>query len=273
MGKKPTDRGDAQMAPWLDDDEFGWKARIGLVTPSRGWTPEYEWPRLLPRGVCYFVTRIPLKATTPEELEKMGEYAIGAAELLRSAEVDVLSYGCTVESICKGIDYDRELTKTLSKAANAPAKTMTGGVIDALNAFGTKKLAVVTPYIEEINRLEAEFMEGLGFEVVYEKGLGISDTIELARVPLSTVRDMVMEAHRTAPDADVIFISCGNLRTIEIIPELEAATGKPVTSSNQALVWASLRLAGIDEPVLGYGSLLEKLGPANGTMPLERGDA
>jgi maleate isomerase len=240
---------DPTLAAWLHDDDFGWKARIGLITPSRGWTPEYEWPRLLPRGVCYFVTRMPLKATTPEELAKMGEHAIEAAELLATAEVDAIAYGCTVETVLQGIDYDRALTRELTEVTGAPAKTMTGAVLEALNAFGARKLAVVTPYIEEINQRETEFLEGLGYDVVYEKGLGIADTIELAKVPLATVHDMATAALSAAPDADALFISCGNLRTIEIIAQLEAATGK---------------LAGVTEPIFGYGSLLERPGGAEG---------
>ena len=61
-------------AEWLKDSDFGWRARLGLMHPSRGWTPEHEWPRMLPRGVSYLVARIMMRATTLEEVEKMGAY-------------------------------------------------------------------------------------------------------------------------------------------------------------------------------------------------------
>ena len=243
---------------WLMDSDFGWRARLGLVHPSRGWTPDHEWPRMLPRGVSFLVTRMPLKATTPEELLKMGEHAIEAAQLLASASVDLICYGCTVETVLQGIEYDRRLTDELREATGIPAKTMAGGIVEALREFGVRKLAMVTPYIEEINNREKIFMESLGFEVVYEKGLGISETIEIAKVPPATVYRLGREAISKAPDADILLISCGNLRTIEVLSVLEGDTGKPTISSNQALLWAALRAAGVNDPIYGFGSLLER---------------
>jgi maleate cis-trans isomerase len=240
------------------DNDFGWKARLGLITPSKGWTVEHEWPRLLPRGVSYLVTRIPLKATTPEELLKMGEHAIEGARLLASSNVNILCYGCTIETILKGLEYDKTLAEELQKVAGVPAKTMAGGVVDALRELNARKIAVVTPYVEEINRLEKTFFEKIGFEVVYEKGLGISETLEIGKISPSEVYRLGREALSKAPQADILFLSCGNLRTIEILSALETDTGKPVISSNQALLWSALRVAGVKEPIIGYGSLLER---------------
>jgi maleate isomerase len=243
---------------WLMDSEFGWKARLGLITPSKGWTVEHEWPRMLPRGVSYLVTRVPLKATTPEELLKMGEHAIEGAKLLASSNVDLLCYGCTIETILKGLDYDKTLTEELHKATGIPAKTMAGGVVEALRELKVRKLAVVTPYVEEINQLEKAFLEKIGFEVVYEKGLGITQTLDIGAISPAAVYRLGREALSKAPQADILFLSCGNLRTIEILSALEKDTGKPVISSNQALLWSALRMTRVSEPILGYGSLLER---------------
>jgi maleate isomerase len=248
----------ARCPGWLMDNEFGWKARLGLVTPSRGWTVEHEWPRMLPRGVSYLVARIPLQATTREELLKMGEHAIEGAKLLASASVDLICYGCTIETILKGMDYDKTLTEDLRKAAGVPAKTMAGAVVDALHEFKVRKVAVVTPYVEEINKLERAFIESIGFDVVYEKGLGIADTVEIAKISPATVYRLGREGLSKAPQADILFLSCGNLRTIEILSILEKDTGKPVISSNQAMLWSALQMVGVNEPIYGYGSLLER---------------
>ena len=117
------------------------------------------------------VTRMPLKATTAEELAKMGGYALEAADMLASADVDVICYGCTVETILQGLEYDRTVEKRLSAATGRPARTMTGAVMEAFRALGTRKLALVTPYIDEINEHELTFMRSIGLEVVYMKGL------------------------------------------------------------------------------------------------------
>jgi maleate isomerase len=252
-------KGELNSGPaWLMDSDFGWRARLGLVHPSRGWTPDHEWPRMLPRGVSFLVTRMPLKATTPEELLKMGEHAIEAALLLASASVDLICYGCTVETVLQGIEYDKKLTEELREATGIPAKTMAGGVVEALREFKARKLAIVTPYIEEINKREKIFMESIGFEVVYEKGLGISDTIEIAKISPGTVYRLGREAIAKAPEADMLFLSCGNMRTIEVLSALEKDTGRPVISSNQALLWAALKAVGVNDPIYGFGSLLER---------------
>jgi maleate isomerase len=243
---------------WLTDSEFGWKARLGLITPSRGWTVEHEWPRMLPKGVSYLVARMPLKSTTPEELLRMGEHAIDGAKLLASASVDLICYGCTVETVLQGIEYDKRLTDDLQKATGVPAKTMAGAVVEALRELKAQKLVIVTPYIEEINKREKAFMENIGFEVVYEKGLGISETIEIAKISPMEVYRLGREALTKATQADLLFISCGNLRTIEILSTLEKDTGKPAISSNQALLWSALRMVGVNEPIYGFGSLLER---------------
>jgi maleate isomerase len=101
-------------------------------------------------------------------------------------------------------------------------------------------------------------MESIGFKVVYEKGLGISETIEIAKISPMEVYRLGREALTKAPQADLLFISCGNLRTIEILSALEKDTGKPVISSNQALLWSALRMVGVNESIYGFGSLLEK---------------
>lgn len=248
----------ARSPEWLDDVDFGWRARLGLITPSRGWTPEHEWPRMLPKGVSYMVARMPLKATTPEELKKMGSYALDAADMLASADVDVICYGCTVETILQGVDYDRAVQKKLATATGKAAQTMTGAVMQAMRSFNTRRLALVTPYLDVINQREIAFMQSIGLEVVYERGLGISDTVEIAKIEPARVYELGKEALATAPNADILFISCGNLRTIEAIPALEKELGKPVISSNQALLWSSLRLAGVNDPIYGFGSLLER---------------
>jgi maleate cis-trans isomerase len=243
---------------WLEDANFGWRAKIGLITPSRGWTPEHEWPRLLPTGVSYFVSRMLMRATTPSELDSMSTYAFDAAETLASAEVDVICYGCTAQTFLHGLEYDQALEHKLSEATQRPCKTMAGAVIEALNGVDCKRLAIVTPYIKEINERQVSFFESAGFDVVYEKGLGISEPTSIAALTPESVIALGKEAHERAPSADALLISCGNLRTVEAIPELEDAIGKPVISSNVAMVWSALRLAGVHEPVQNRGSLLSR---------------
>jgi len=249
---------ETRNAEWLMDSDFGWRARLGLMHPSRGWTPEHEWPRMLPRGVSYLVTRIMMRGTTLEEVEKMGAYELDAARALATADVDLICYNCTIGSMLKGAGYDKTLAANFQKATGVPTKTMTTAVMEALNEFGARRLVVATPYAPELNKLEKTFLEDNGFEVMYEKGLGITDTVQIAKVTPTAVYRFGKEVFSKAPEADILFLSCGNLRTIEVLSVLEKDLGKPVISSNQALLWSSLRAVGVKEPIYGFGSLMER---------------
>jgi maleate isomerase len=249
---------EGRNAEWLRDSDFGWRARLGLMHPSRGWTPEHEWPRMLPRGVSYLVARIMMFASTLEGVEKMAEYELEAAKSLATANIDLICYGCTIGSMLKGAGYDKTLAANFQKATGVPTKTMTTAVIEAFHELNVRRIVVATPYVAEINKLEKAFLESNGFEVIYEKGLGITDTIETAKLSPAVVYRFGKEVFSKAPEADILFLSCGNLRTIEVLSVLEKDLGKPVISSNQALLWSALREVGVKESIHGFGSLLER---------------
>lgn len=243
---------------WVTDGDFGWRGRIGLITPSRGWTIDHEWPRMLPKGVSCLTTRILLKQTTPDAMEEMGRYAIEAAKLLATAEVDVIAYGCTIETMLKGMHYDRELTGTIKGKTGIQAVTMAGAVVDAIKTLGAQKIAVASPYIEEINAREKATLEEVGIKVLYEEGLNITDTVGIARIPPGEIYRFAKRVHAKSARPELLFLSCGNLRTIEILETLERDLGIPVISSNQAMLWSALKAMRVQESIVGYGSLFSK---------------
>jgi maleate isomerase len=115
---------------------------------------------------------------------------------------------------------------------------------------------VATPYIKELNTLEKNFLEAHGFDVLQIRGLSLVRNLDIGKELPSTAYRLAHEVFKT--EADAIFISCTNLRTIEIIKALEADLGRPVVTSNQASMWKSLRTGGIREKIPGYGLLLEE---------------
>jgi len=123
-----------------------------------------------------------------------------------------------------------------------------------LRALDATKIAVATPYLDEINRLEAIYLEENGFDVVEIKGLNLEKDSDMVRV----TPDFLMEfaASVDCPEADALFISCGALRSIEIIDRLEEKLNKPVICSNQAMAWHCLRQSEIKDHISGYGTLL-----------------
>jgi maleate isomerase len=125
---------------------------------------------------------------------------------------------------------------------------------------GAKKLVVGTPYLDEINTAEAEFLVAKGFDVLDIQGLNLTTGIEFGQVTPAFWKKFALAIDR--PDADAIFLSCGGIRSLEVVEEIEQATGKPVITSNQAQFWSCLRRAGISDQIKGFGKIFSHPGKA-----------
>lgn len=234
---------------------YGWRGRIGLIIPSSNTTMESEFWRMVPEGVSVHTTRLKLLRVTVSELKEMAKNALHAAELLATANVNVIVYGCTSGALIGGIEWEENLRKSIEKHVRIPTITTAFAVVNALRELGVRRVSIATPYIDEVNVLERKFLESSGFKVVKIKGLGIADNIEIGKQSPWIAYRLAREVDSS--EAEAIFISCTNFRTIEVISKLEEDLGKPVISSNTASLWTSLRILGVKQSIKGYGKLLE----------------
>ncbi|CAM4295515.1 aspartate/glutamate racemase family protein [Bordetella muralis] len=235
---------------------YGWRAKIGLIVPSTNTINEPEFYRLAPEGVTIHTGRaINAGPATQENYDRMAQGVLEAADLIKTAEVDVVAYGCTSGSIVCSLD---ELCDGMSERVGVPAIATAGAAVAALRALGAKRIAVGTPYIDFVNQRERDFLEQYGFDVVSIQGLDLGHTQEerrdIGRVPPQSTFQLARAIDRT--DADAIFLSCTNLATLDMIAAIEDELGKPVVTSNQATFWACLRLLGLSNAIPGYGRLL-----------------
>jgi maleate isomerase len=245
---------------------YGWKGRIGVLLPSRNTTLEPEFHRLMPEGVSTHAERMVLKEASPAALKDMEKEVYRAALMILAVNPGVIVVGCTSGSFIGGFGYDQKLTKKIESQTKVKAITTSTAVVQALKLLKITKVAVATPYTEEVNEKEREFIEGHGIRVTKINGLGYSKAVTsypLASQPVSGIGLLEPSvAYKLAqdvdtPEADGVFISCTNFRTIEIIQALEKNLGKPVVTSNQASLAMALREMGIQEKITGFGSLLE----------------
>jgi maleate isomerase len=177
--------------------------------------------------------------------------APAAAVLAPNADLDVICYACTSGSVVMGEDV---VIGELLRGSNArQATTLVSGVFAAFEALGVRRVAVATPYLDEVNRIEADYFANKGFDVVRLEGLNLTLDSEMVRVTPNYLRDFAISVD--SPDAEAVFVSCGALRSVEVIDEIEAVVGKPVVTSNQAMLWHCLRLSGIDDRLDGMGRL------------------
>lgn len=229
------------------------RAKIGFVLLATEQTIEDDVFTLCPQGVGMHFTRAPNPdSITVETLIRQAEdLAPAAATLLPDGSLDVICYACTSGSLVIG--ETRVFAELRKGAPNAKTTSLISGVIQALRILGVRKIAVATPYLDEINDREADYLAAAGFEVTQIQGLNLEKDSDMIRVKPDFIADFA--ASVDSPEAEAVFISCGALRSLEIVEELEKRLGKPVVCSNQAMIWNCLRLAGIDDRIDGYGQL------------------
>ena len=233
-------------------------ASLGIIVPSVNTVLEPELMEMTPVGVTLHFARARYVyrgvADTADPLIRMARDAEAAARQLGDAGVDVIGYGSTGGSFYAGPRYHELLTRQITEWVGLPATTASTAVIEALRAIGARTVVVATPYVELDNERERTLLTEYGFEVPVIMGMGIHDGGAIRNVSLESVRAFVGKVF-TLP-ADAYFISCTNLRSAALISELEVKLRRPVITSNQALLWHMLRLAGIKTGSAGFGRLL-----------------
>ncbi|ADQ68772.1 maleate cis-trans isomerase [Halogeometricum borinquense DSM 11551] len=224
---------------------YGWRTRLGAVVPSSNTTVEGEFTTYAPEGVSVHAARMPLESVTPDELDAMADAAVDCADRLSHADVDVVAYACTTGSLLHGPGFDRELELSLAEAAGVPAVATALSVKRALHVLGAERLGVVTPYTEELNQRETDYLESAGYDVITLDGLGIESNTEIGeQTPENAYRQTRM-CLDTAPEVDAVFVSCTNYRTLPMIERLERDCDVPVVTSNGATLWDALQRADV----------------------------
>jgi maleate cis-trans isomerase len=237
---------------------YGWRAKIGRISPSPETVGCEEWRRALPEGVCLVETRTLLHDVTVKGLAETVKQVGRAALELASAEVDVIVQAGTAIAFFRGFGHDQELSRRITAATGIQATTSLTAVVAALRVMGIKRPAIATSYLADIDTRLAAVLQQSGFEVAAIRGMGLKRSIDMGKVMPDETYRLACEVARSATDADGIFISCGNLRSFEAIEPLEADTGLPVVTSNQAGLWQALRMVGIGDRLPGLGRLLSE---------------
>jgi len=231
--------------------------RLGVLIPSGNTVMEPDFYRMIPESFTAHFARIRLERDTEEEITRMIDYVQDAAELLSHAQVDIIAFGCTGGSFIGGPGYDEKIIKKIERITKIPATTTATAVVEALKEMKIRKLTMATPYEEWLNQKEVTFLEDKGLKVLSMGGLGIIEADAIASYPPRKIKQFVKKLDTS--ETDGIFISCTGFRGVEVIKDLETDLNKPVVTSNQATLWAMMRMVKCRKPVFNYGKLLETL--------------
>jgi maleate isomerase len=232
--------------------------RIGMIVPSSNTCLEPLTYRMLEgrTDVTIHFTRIPVtRIALDGSSDRQFDAAVmrEAGRLLATADVDVIAWNGTSGSWL-GAAHDRELVHEITDATGIPATTSTLAYLEAFKSFGTERIALFTPYTEDVNLQVIAAYEREGIKTVDHRALGLSDNESFARVSVDEMRPGSRELAAAAPDALVYL--CTNLYGANITAEIEDSTAVPVLDSVAVTLWNALRLAGA--PLLDprWGKLL-----------------
>lgn len=234
---------------------YGWRAKIGIMIPSSNTVFEQEFStivRTVP-GVIGCTSRLLLESADAAGLQRMNQHIERAAQELATIEPDLVIYGCTSGSFVDGEAGDARLREQIQAIAGCPAVSISQAILEALHQLRAGRVTMLTPYDADLTRREIEFLHAGGIQVIDYAYRDLPDNLGRgAQPPEATFYHARRLNYR---EADAIFLSCSNIRTLEIIPALEAHSGKPVVASGPAVIWLALRRAGVHEPLAGFGRL------------------
>lgn len=236
------------------DDGPG-RHRIGLIALASDYATERDFMNLRPSDdVAVYTSRVHnVNPCTVENLRAMAPKLTEAAALiLPDGRLDVIAYSCTSATAVIGFAAVEQYIQ--AARPGIPCVTPITAACAGFDALGVRRVAVLTPYLDEVNGPIRSCLEALGVDVTGFTSFGIADDNDMARLPPEAIYRAALEADR--PEAEALFISCTAIRAVDVVERIEGALGKPVVTSIQAMFWQSLRIAGYGAPIAGHGRLL-----------------
>jgi maleate isomerase len=245
---------------------YGWRARIGLITPSPGHENNaYEFYLMAPQGVTVCMTSLRVMALTQEQYSgALGRMEAAVAEMV-SRKVDSIVQAGVPLTVTQGWDFHNQLTRQVADLTKIPFATDIGACIDAMQALGMTQVVMVTPFDDAMHEQLARYVGNAGIRVVAAHSVRAVEAPEISRrydvstIPLAVPYQAAKNIFRSNTGANGIWITGALMPSVAAIQPLEQDMEVPVVTSMQAMTWAGLRLAGVKAEVAGYGRLFQHL--------------
>ena len=229
--------------------------RVGVVTLSTDFTIEQDYRRICHNvPVDIFVNRIPFEnPLTNENYLKMANHLPKITEdILPGQKLDTIAYGCTSGTIAIG---EEKIISQIHKSK--PGVQVTTPITAALRAFeklNIYKIAILTPYPKVVNKTVYDYLQNKQIEIDSFSGFNLEYDSDIAKVDPQHLIKTIKNINYS--NVDAVFVSCTALRIVEVLQEVENFIKKPVISSNQAIIWDSIRSVKIKSSINGFGKLL-----------------
>jgi maleate cis-trans isomerase len=229
---------------------------FGVLIPSTNTTVEIEYSHLLPPSLQFHVGRLLTSGTGPFAPSK-NEDIDYQSRLLATARVEVISLAQTSASLFAD-DYDDATTRRITAAAGVPAVTSAQAVGQAIRALGATRIALVSPYSQQvIERAKHYYESKFALAVVAMEGFAATDSYMIGKLGPENARDAFARINR--PEIDCFVVPGGNFPTMSFVPAWEQEFGKPVITTNGAALWSMMHIMGARDSLPALGRLLAEL--------------
>lgn len=249
--------------PFSTHAGIGERARIGLVVLQSDYTIEHEFRGLLTavQGVEFYVSKVNNDINvTPETLAAMGpRIAEATGRLLMPGDLHVIAYACTSAAVVLGPERVAEYVRQAR-----PGVAVTNPVsaaFAALKHIGAKRVIILTPYTSAVNTQVLDAFCANGFEVPVFGSFNEPNDHTVGCIDAHSLRQAIAALLQRSEQIDAVFVSCTSILMVAVAAELEAEFCLPVISSNIALAWHCLALAGVRAEIEHAGQLLAPKSP------------
>jgi arylmalonate decarboxylase len=231
-------------------------SKLGLIFPPAGRGVPEEGIAMYGDSIEFLVETLGLATMTPEGYDAVVDRIGPTAQRLAERGAEGIMLMGTSLSFYRGEGFNQTLTQRMRDATGLPVATMSTAIIEGLKAVGAERVVAATAYNDEVNERLRAFLEEHGFGVLAVQGLGIEAVEDIFSVTQPQLIDFGAAVHASAPTADSILVSCGGLRTLEILEPHEQRTDVPAVSSTPHALFTGAKLLGRSGLVPGYGRLL-----------------
>jgi maleate isomerase len=238
---------------------FGWRKRIGLLSPTVIETAAYDFYRLAPDGVSMCATTSNIDHWSPENFKQhVLDPIVTAVNYLASRHVDYIIHTGMPVVTTRGKGFEEELVKQIEEATGLPATTSIRSAIRALAHLGVRNVAVVSPYPKELHQSALSFLGASGFRVVADHTMDVVFK-QLQDITPAQIAATAIRVLGSAPAAEGVYIPCNQWSAADAAPLIESATGVPVVTGAHADYWEAFRCLEIHDRIEGHGRLMASL--------------
>jgi maleate cis-trans isomerase len=244
------------------DQPFGWRKRIGLLSPTVIETTAYDFYKVAPDGVTMCAITSNVEHWSKDNFQKdVLDPLVTAVKYLASRNVDYILHTGMPVVTTRGKGFEEEIVRIITEATGLPASTSIRSAIRALAHLRIKNVALLSPYPQELHQSAIAFLEASGFNVV---GDHTEDVVfkRLQDVPPATIAAAAKRLAARTPNAEGIYLPCNQWDGTDAVPLIEKETGLPVVAGGHADYWEAFRSLGINDRIEGHGRLMASLSAA-----------